>query len=187
MRQVERGAKIGEGEPVKERSKCKDKTPYKLTMKGKKAVKVEATSGQWMVAPHGLHNLVPGSASNLREVLELEKKVQEKQLCAFNRKKAELFWALEQDDEEDSKVTFKKLPKKKPTSSKGKAKRVSDEWESLLNLTKDSLKSNNGNTEKNGRLPSFNTIKNMFADDEPPAEKKRGDVNRLDVRQGSVS
>ena len=79
-----------------------------------------------MVTPHGLHDLVPGSASNLQEVLELEKKVQEKQLCAFNRN------------------TFKNPPKKKSTSSKGKAKRVSDEWEGLLNLTKDSLKSNNG-------------------------------------------
>ena len=71
MRQVARGAKIGEGEPVKERSKCKAKTPCKLTMKGKKAVEIEATSGQWMVTPHGLHNLVPGSASNLCSRYEL--------------------------------------------------------------------------------------------------------------------
>lgn len=183
------GAKIGGGDPVKERLKCKAKTPCKLTMKGKKAVKVEATSGQWMVTPHGLHNILPGSASYLwdiphednhlntvfstcnlndivdttsvpsedreildlnaqeagefeetlvqvvtletlklqQEVFELEKKVQEKQLCTLNRKNAKLLWALEQDEEENSKVTFKKPPKKKSTASKGKAKRVSDE------------------------------------------------------------
>ena len=62
------GAKIGEGDPVKERLKCKAKTPCKLTMKGKKGVKVEATSGQWMVTPHGLHNILPGSASYLWDI-----------------------------------------------------------------------------------------------------------------------
>ena len=67
-------------------------------------------------------------------------------------------------------------------ANKGKAKRVSDEWEGLMNSTSESVDIHGDYKGKSGTLPSFDTIKAMFVDDdEPPVKRKKSGTNKVEV------
>ena len=121
-----------------------------------------------------------------QEVLELEKKVEERRLHTLNKRKEELLKMLDMEEEEDSEVVFNKkatrLSKKKSATSM-KGKRVSDEWEGLVNTSGDL-----GEVERNmGNLPSFDAIKSIFAEDEPPVKRKKGDSHQVHLKEDSDS